>query len=561
MRPAALLPAAPRLSPGAQRTLGHLSLTVLDPLERDCRQDVWRARGEDGATYEVVDSPAASIAPPAALAPAVRVPSAEVEEGGRCLRVYPEPEGVALADLLRQPQPVEVALETMGVVARAFGHVHEAGHLVLGLYPERLRIAGATAQIQWEGPFPRLDDPSPVLAPTPGFSAPEAFGRGEGKLSPATDVFALGMLLYYLLTGAPRIPEAAEVGVDLPRPRAWRPDLPFGIEGVFRRATQRLASRRTPDVAAFLADLERARDRIAARAALPYGPARHAVAADAHIGLSKAKQRPVNEDALLVRREPARAKAMLLVADGVSHATLGSGDEASRILVAAAAERWERLCGGRLLSAEVAPRVAENLLLSVVRAANDAIAARASLLAGGKASADAEVMATTAVLALADGNRAHLLNLGDSRAYLFSGGEIEAMTCDHDVRHEMLRKRRPLAEVAAAAGGSQLTRYVGRLEPRAGAFVPVDPEPDFVHIPLFPEDRLLLCSDGLSDYVGMTEREADEAIARVLGEFRDPARAAFELVVLANRAGGGDNITCIVLDVHRPEEEAPWPKN
>ena len=68
-----------------------------------------------------------------------------------------------------------------------------------------------------------------------------------------------------------------------------------------------------------------------------------------------------------------------------------------------------------------------------------------------------------------------------------------------------------------------------------------------------------MCSDGVSDYAGATEVESDENIARVLAAERDPARAAFELVVVANRAGGGDNISCVVIDFEG--KESPWRKS
>jgi protein phosphatase len=537
--------------PGEPLDTPPLPLTLGEVREQTGGRVTWSARDAGGTEYEVVEQLAARAppAPPASLAEAVRLPVTEALRGERLLRIYPLPAGSTLAEILAEPPSIEAALRTVRALGRAVAALHAAGHGLLGLHAESVRVTEERALLLAEGPYPRFDDLQAVRAPTPGFSAPEAFGRGEGRICEATDVFLLGMLLYYLVSGAPKIPEAAETGVELPRPRAWRPDLPPGLEGVFRRATARLASRRTPTVARFLTELEDAQARLAARGALPYRPAAHVFAAETHLGIAKGRARPVNEDSHLARVAADRGKALFAVADGVSHATLGSGDRASRLATGALDERWQRLAAGRLLAGEIPPRVAENLLVSMARAANDAIVAEANALAASGPPQDAEVMATTLTVALLDGNRLHLCNLGDSRAYLCSGDETEALTCDHDVRHEALRERRPLANAQNAAGGSQLTRFAGHLEGAEGAYRPVDPRPDLAHVSLFPGDRLLLCSDGLSDYVGATEVEADEAIARVLAEHRDPARAAFELVVLANRAGGGDNVTCIVVDV------------
>jgi serine/threonine protein phosphatase PrpC len=71
----------------------------------------------------------------------------------------------------------------------------------------------------------------------------------------------------------------------------------------------------------------------------------------------------------------------------------------------------------------------------------------------------------------------------------------------------------------------------------------VDPvvEVDLTEVPLMEGDTVLLCSDGL------TRELSDAQIAAVLGERRNPETAAGELVSLAKRAGGGDNVTVIVL--------------
>jgi serine/threonine protein phosphatase PrpC len=552
MRSAALsTSSAVPLEAGTTLTIGSLTLMLEVEIERVGQRSRWRGIDPKGGLQDLSVQPAAGASPPLApsLAGAVRLPVAEERSGDLLLRVYPVEPGRPLREILEAGVPLPEALDAVEAVARAVAVVHEAGRLVLGLAPEQILIQEGRARILSEGPFVAPEDAGAWRAPVPGLSAPEAFGRGEGKLSSATDVFFLGMLLYHLASGAPRIPEAAEPGMELPRLRDWRPDTPPGLERVMRRATHRLASRRTPTAQAFLGDLRAARDCLQRRASLEQDPARYELGVESHIGLAKGRARPVNEDAAFARIDAARHKALLLVADGVSHADLGSGDEASRLVAKATEERWERLVQGRLFAGPVAPRVAGNLLLSMVRAGNEAIALRATELSRGIASERSEVMASTAVMALLDGNRAHLLNLGDSRAYLYSEGELEVLTADHDVRHEMLRAREPLAAALAVGNGSQLTRFVGRLEPREGAFVAVDPEPDLLQVNLVPGDRLLLCSDGVSDYVGTAESEVDEAIARVLAEHRDPARAAYELVVLANRAGGGDNITCIVLDV------------
>lgn len=553
-------PARPRepILPGTVLGASPRSLVLEEVLHETPPRVLWRAHViETGQQLEVLECPPGDeLRPmPASLATVLRLPLWAETHHGRFWRAYAPETGRPLDELLRRAQPLEVCIDVTLAVARAFAELHAAGHAALGLHESQVRLQGVGARLCWEGPFPAFTEATALRAPVRGFSAPEAYGRGEGRVTPASDVFVLTMLLYYLATGAPRIEEVAESGVELPALRDWRPDIPPGLEGVVRRGTARLGSRRTPDLAAFCNELALARTELTRRQSTPYTRLEHRLAVDGHIGINKQKQRPINEDATFTRADGLLAKSLVLVADGVTHATLGTGNEASALVVAAAAERWPRLLHSRLADGEMPPRVAENVLGSLARAANTAIALRATELTVEPAPAASEVMASTLVLALLDGNRLHLLNLGDSRAYLFARGELERLTADHDVRHELLRERRSLFEVTGTRGGSQLTRFVGRMERREGAWQAVDPAPDFHHLTLLPGDRLLLCSDGVSDYVGGTEAEADAAIARALGEHRDPARAAFELVVLANRGGGGDNITCIVVDVLEPDRQ------
>ena len=143
-------------------------------------------------------------------------------------------------------------------------------------------------------------------------------------------------------------------------------------------------------------------------------------------------------------------------------------------------------------------------------------------------------MGTTLTAALIDGDRAHLAHVGDSRAYLFRGGELSLLTEDHTLVHRMVTEGEITAEEAEThPHRSILTRALG-----VDAAVQVD-ESDVL---VADGDRLLLCSDGLTGMV------PDEQIREVLGRQADPQSAVDELVKEANRAGGVDNITAVILD-------------
>jgi PPM family protein phosphatase len=128
-----------------------------------------------------------------------------------------------------------------------------------------------------------------------------------------------------------------------------------------------------------------------------------------------------------------------------------------------------------------------------------------------------------------------LANVGDSRAYLLSGGRVAQITADHSLAEEKVRQGE-LTEAQAAVHPHRhiLTRAIG---------VTPDVDVDLWEVHVRTGDRLLLCSDGLSN-------EVDPAsIGQLLSSIRDPRRAARALVKAANDHGGGDNITVVVIDV------------
>ncbi len=232
-----------------------------------------------------------------------------------------------------------------------------------------------------------------------------------------------------------------------------------------------------------------------------------------HVG----QLRQVNQDASLIDM------GVFAVADGMG------GHAAGDIAAALAVEELGKVI--RMASVDD--------LVGAVKDANTAITRRAA------GDADLQGMGTT-VVALAsfvegDAQQLALVNVGDSRGYLFRGGELKQLTEDHSlvadlVRDGMLRpdqaEQHPQRNV--------ITRALG-----IGADVQVD---SWVHSPE-PGDRFLLCSDGLFNEVSEAE------IARVLGEVAWPEDAVAQLVDMANEAGGRDNITVLIVDAVDPDND------
>ena len=148
-------------------------------------------------------------------------------------------------------------------------------------------------------------------------------------------------------------------------------------------------------------------------------------------------------------------------------------------------------------------------------------------------------MGTTLTAALVQGDGLHLAHVGDSRAYLFRAGSLRQLTEDHTLVDRMVKAGEiTRAEAEVHPHRNVVTRALGT-EPE----IAVDEQ----SVALMGGDRILLCSDGLT---GMVTEDQIQAILETTDE---PQQAADRLIRAANRAGGIDNITAVVLDAHEGE--------
>lgn len=142
-------------------------------------------------------------------------------------------------------------------------------------------------------------------------------------------------------------------------------------------------------------------------------------------------------------------------------------------------------------------------------------------------------MGATVVACVIKQGVAIIAHMGDSRAYLMRAGVLERLTEDHALVEMLLRLGQiNKKEAKDHPARHALTRYIG-MENDVG--------PDVDLLELQDGDRILLCSDGLTNMV------KDRTIARVLWKETDLQKACEDLVKMANDAGGEDNITAVVL--------------
>jgi serine/threonine protein phosphatase PrpC len=232
-----------------------------------------------------------------------------------------------------------------------------------------------------------------------------------------------------------------------------------------------------------------------------------------------------NEDSYRVAPE----MNLFVLSDGMGG--LESGEVASRLAVDTILERWREternsslpLAGERIEGVSDA----SNQLASAIRSANEVVY-RAAQQGPGQRGMGATIVAVQCI-----DERMSVAHVGDSRIYRLRGGQLDQLTRDHSFVAEQVRHGKMTEEEAASSTMQNvLVRALG-IEPT----VEVDVSEEL----LMENDTVLLCSDGL------TRELSDAQIAAVRGESSETQAAARRLVDMAKQAGGGDNVTVIVL--------------
>jgi serine/threonine protein phosphatase PrpC len=241
------------------------------------------------------------------------------------------------------------------------------------------------------------------------------------------------------------------------------------------------------------------------------------------------RTRDHNEDSILVLADV----GVFCVADGMGGAY--GGEQASREVVEALEREFApALPGGAADFADLVLRARE----AVNRAS------RAIQAASEKAAAVSGTTAALLVFDQAAGGRAEALHAGDSRIYRLRGQSLRQITRDHSIaEYAGIRDEADLPHIFRGV----ITRAVGLSEEVALEGTAVDVEPG---------DLFLLCSDGLTRM--LDDERIRSLLTRQPGGLRE---VAADLVAEANRAGGHDNVSVILVrvDADRADEPAPEP--
>lgn len=226
-------------------------------------------------------------------------------------------------------------------------------------------------------------------------------------------------------------------------------------------------------------------------------------------------KRKNNQDSIFFSDEPVGSLPNLyIVADGMGGHR--AGDKASRMAIDITVEFIKK-------------STLENPIAILKRAM---IYANNEIYKSANKDPDLSGMGTTMVAAVALEDKLYVANVGDSRLYVVNN-DIRQITMDHSLVEEMIRS-------------GELERKKGRNHPEKNIITKAmgskdEVVPDFFEIDMEPDDKYILCSDGLSNMV------EDDEIRDIVVDYKDIKDATRALVDRANYYGGSDNISVVIV--------------
>lgn len=406
-------------------------------------------------------------------------------------------------------------------IARALSHIHKDG-----------RVANPSADTVMLLPNESME----VLTGKAGASPRPP----QEPPSTAGDVYAAGVLLLEALLGRPW-PRQMPASRAIPYLRFAIPAIPPSALAPLDAALHPDPHKRPPDGLAWLAMWQAAAVAEETRSYAIRNPlARVSVGYDSHIGKMKLLLTQTNQDALFISNRG--ALSLLVVCDGISTANAGSGDVASSISCHVIANLWEQALP-RLVNA--GPTELREFIDRALRMANSAVCEAALRFAGGDLS-DRVPMGTTCILTIIHGNWVSIGWLGDSRVYLVGAYGASLINADENQAAERLKAWHLRFLDHWDPAGFALVGYLGHFNE---SMRPEALPAHHVAFTLVPGERLVLSTDGVTDYIGETHPEVSHLVHELVREV-EPEEAAHNLVWRANLGGGGDNASCVVAALH-----------
>lgn len=210
-----------------------------------------------------------------------------------------------------------------------------------------------------------------------------------------------------------------------------------------------------------------------------------------------------------------------MVADGMGGHK--GGDRASKIAIAAALSTYQSSRAQGKSSREAVEDALNN--------------AAAKVYQEGMKNGDLKGMGTTLSILSIEDDQAAIGHIGDTRIYLVRGREMELITNDHSLVNEQVQAGIMTEEEARTSSlRNIITRAIGHNE---------IVRPDYISLSINKNDMFLLCTDGLTNML------IDGEIVEIINN-NTPPQAVVSLITEANRKGGDDNISVILMKIDNP---------
>ncbi len=407
------------------------------------------------------------------------------------------------------------------------------------IWASALGMANALAALHARGET-MLRRPEATLNNAEGWSI-----RADTEAGPPSEDVAFAMRRFVEATLGISLPASIPSHELVDLVPATQNDFAPELLGVLRYSLARDPRLRPRDGLALVHDLTVAQAVSQLRATLPLQPSAELVAGfDTHIGTLKALAGQTNQDSFLLLGDPEHA--LVMVADGISTATAGSGDLASSLAARTLRLQWTGHHDNlRAATADEAWR----FLTVCFDKANRVIAEAAIRLASGDLSRHVP-MGTTIIAGVTVGDTIHLAALGDSRAYVVGRHGVAPLLWDQNLNALRLRQAVAGATIPWDDRGYALIGYLGHFDemgdPSLGPVMRTS-------VRLLPGEWLLLTSDGVSDHAADEEAGVYRILERLVAQHGGPAdasaamRLSRRVVLAANDGSGGDNVTVLAL--------------
>ena len=421
-------------------------------------------------------------------------------------------EGRDLGYFLTQQRPtVQTACDWMIQLCQTLHQLHRRHIVHMDLQPRYIVVSYDLQRVRLTGLHRAGQLPiEPPMDPNESYSSPEVLTGG--RIDERSDIYSLGIIWHQLLTSFD-----PTKSVHAGRRRHF-PDVSYFLPAVHPAINRIIKTMLEPNPADRFASVEEVK-----RAILDvYGALVHQVGYISDVG----QQREHNEDAYLTVDQSthqigqADRWGLFIAADGMGGAA--AGEQASSLATRDMAQHVLQNLGKDGMEPTA-------LLETAIKKANSAI------FAAAKKNPQWSGMGTTITSALLWGDNVFFGHVGDSRGYLITASSIEKVTRDHSLVGRLLEMGQITQEEASVHPQRNL------IYRSLGAYPTV--EVDCYVRPINPNDRILLCSDGLTEHV------TDEEIHRIVMAQSDPRLACRHLVNLANQRGGDDNITVVLFQI------------